>query len=243
MRMLRVAASKVLPWIRAIKGSGAAPALKNVGKDGNVSLCKRPCREALRVFLESQQAAAPAAPGGSPNLIEEDSTPSGFDSTSSAGSASTLQSASPTSPRHALHDVATRLDFGNGTVDDDVDMAAPTTRELATQTEERRYYGKAMEKQRRTAEEEDYKDTRQKLKAPLDSLPVPTDTDIRDDDGLSWEKPSPQQTAFIPAVLPRHQLHNPTASGQLWLPPCCAVLRHFQPYSRPPHSVRCVDCI
>ena len=153
------------------------------------------------MFLESQQAAASAAPGGSPNLIEDDSTPRGFDSTSSAGSASTLQSASPTSPRHALHDVATRLDFGNGTVDDDVDMAAPTTRELATQTEERRYYGKAMEKQRRTAEEEDYKDTRQKLKAQLDALPVPTDTDIRDADGLSWEKPSPQQKAFIPAVL------------------------------------------
>ena len=162
MRMLRVAASKVLPWIRAIKGSGAAPALKNVGKDGNVSLCKRPCREALRVFLESQQAAASAAPGGSPNLIEDDSTPRGFDSTSSAGSASTLQSASPTSPRHALHDVATRLDFGNDTVDDDVDMAAPTTRGLATQTEECRYYGKAkMEKQRLTAEEEDYEDRRQ----------------------------------------------------------------------------------
>ena len=161
--MLRVAASKVLPWIRAIKGSGAAPALKNVGKDGNVSLCKRPCREALRrVFLESQQAAASAAPGGSQDLIDDGSTPSGFDSTRIAGSDSTLQSASPTSPRHALHDVATRLDFGNDTVDDDVDMAAPTTRGLATQTEECRYYGKAkMEKQRLTAEEEDYEDRRQ----------------------------------------------------------------------------------
>ena len=164
MRMLRVAASKVLPWIRApSKGLVLPQPRRTSTRMATFLLCKRPCREALRrVFLESQQAAASAAPGGSPNLIEDDSTPRGFDSTSSAGSASTLQSASPTSPRHALHDVATRLDCGNGTVDDDVDMAAPTTRGLATQTEECRYYGKAkMEKQRLTAEEEDYEDRRQ----------------------------------------------------------------------------------
>ena len=33
-------ASKVLPWIRAIEGSGAAPASNDVDKDGNILLCK-----------------------------------------------------------------------------------------------------------------------------------------------------------------------------------------------------------
>jgi len=118
-----------------------------------VLLCRRPCREQLRVFTKSTQATASAAP----HLNEGEEAQSGADTSHSDGSNSVNHAA----PRNSARDSGScntvglaRPETGEVSIQTD---ERPQAREVSIQTEDRRWHGVHMERARTVPEQAGYK--------------------------------------------------------------------------------------